>query len=71
MAQWKPGEVTALIDYLYNHCSQCANSGNFRMATYNMAGIAISKDHQDGHKKTGTLCKNKWAAICTIISIHI
>ncbi|KIK80705.1 hypothetical protein PAXRUDRAFT_157951 [Paxillus rubicundulus Ve08.2h10] len=33
-AQWNSGEVTALIDYLYDHCVQCANSGNFRMATY-------------------------------------
>ncbi|KIK77754.1 hypothetical protein PAXRUDRAFT_124504, partial [Paxillus rubicundulus Ve08.2h10] len=52
--------VTALINYLYNHFSKHANSGDFRMATYNMAAITISKDHKDGPKKTGTMCKNKW-----------
>ncbi|KIK74747.1 hypothetical protein PAXRUDRAFT_126897, partial [Paxillus rubicundulus Ve08.2h10] len=59
-AQWNSGKVTALINYLYNHHAQCANSRNFRMATYNMAAITIMKDHKDGPKKTGMMCKNKW-----------
>ncbi|KAF8836981.1 hypothetical protein BDN67DRAFT_878893, partial [Paxillus ammoniavirescens] len=66
---WNQSEVTALIDYLYVHRAQCADSGNFRMATYNMAVITISKDHKDGPKKTGIMCKNKWAAISTIINL--
>ncbi|KIK77721.1 hypothetical protein PAXRUDRAFT_165936 [Paxillus rubicundulus Ve08.2h10] len=42
-SQWNPGKVTALIGYLYHHCAQHADSGNLRMATYNMAAITISK----------------------------
>ncbi|KAF9220319.1 hypothetical protein BS17DRAFT_769400 [Gyrodon lividus] len=46
-ARWMPVEVTALVDYLYEHCAECGDSSKFKEATYNAAAVYI-KNHFNG-----------------------
>ena len=65
-AHWNEPEVTAFIDYLYNHWpgAEIGDAGNFRLTTYNAAVDHIVPYHSSGPKKTGKMCKTKWSSVC-------
>jgi len=65
-AHWNEPEVTAFIDYLYNHRpgAEIGDAGNFRLTTYNAAVDHIVPYHSSGPKKTGKMCKTKWSSVC-------
>lgn len=58
-APWDELEVSALIDYFYQHRSQVGEGGNFRAETYDAAAEHIALHLSQGPKKTGKTCKTK------------
>jgi hypothetical protein len=65
-AHWNELEVSALIDYFYQHRSEVGErgSGNFSAETYNAAAEYIASHLSQGPQKTGKMCKMKWASVC-------
>jgi hypothetical protein len=43
-AHWNDDETTALINYLYDHCAEGDEGGNFKQSTYQGAVDAINDD---------------------------
>jgi hypothetical protein len=64
-AHWNELEVSALVDYFYQHRSQVGEWGNFRAKTYDAAAEHIASHLSQGPKKTGKMCKKKWASVCS------
>ncbi|KIM52769.1 hypothetical protein SCLCIDRAFT_140379 [Scleroderma citrinum Foug A] len=62
-AQWNNIEIAKLVDYLYEHCAQGGDTGNFRDTVYNSAAEYIWPFHTMGPIKTGKMVKNKWTLI--------
>ncbi|KIK96317.1 hypothetical protein PAXRUDRAFT_826115 [Paxillus rubicundulus Ve08.2h10] len=68
-ARWTPAEVTALVDYLHDHCAECGEAGNFKETTYNTAATALRPLYNGiGTIKTGKMVGSKWA---TVTQSHI
>ncbi|KAG1736415.1 uncharacterized protein EDB91DRAFT_1250039 [Suillus paluster] len=64
-AQWSDGEITALVNYLYEHHSDAEGAGNFKPQVYAAAGNAINIDEAlqltwMGLPKTEKSTRNKW-----------
>jgi hypothetical protein len=65
-AKWTPAEVTALVDYLHEHCAERAEAGNFKDATYNAAATALRPLYNNnGAIKTGKMVAYKWGMVGT------
>ncbi|KAG2071225.1 hypothetical protein BDR04DRAFT_1016563 [Suillus decipiens] len=62
-AFWTEPEVTALVDYLYEHQSEHAEGGNFKMSTFNGTAKAIAPKRLQGPQKTGKMCQTKWTSL--------
>ncbi|KAG1903268.1 uncharacterized protein F5891DRAFT_947326 [Suillus fuscotomentosus] len=62
-AFWTESEVTALVDYLHEHWSECAEGGNFKMVTFNGAARDIAPKKTQGPQKTGKMCQTKWTSV--------
>lgn len=65
-AQWNNIEIAKLVDYLYEHCAQGGDTGNFRDTVYNSAAEYIWPFHTMGPIKTGKMVKNKWTWVSQI-----
>ena len=63
-AHWNELEVSALVDYFYQHRSEVGEGGNFRAKTYNGAAEHIASHLSQGPKKTARTCKMKWVSVC-------
>ena len=65
-ARWDELEVSAVIDYFYQHRSEVGEESNFRAETYDRDAGAehIALHLSRGTKKTGKMCKTKWASVC-------
>jgi hypothetical protein len=70
-AFWTEPEVTALVNYLYEHQSECAEGGNFKMSTFNGAAKAIAPKRLQGPQKTGKMCQTKWTSVHCIMLLII
>jgi len=70
-AFWTEPEVTALVDYLYEHWSEHAEGGNFKMSTFNGAAKAITPKILQGPQKTGKMCQTKWTSVHCIMLLII
>lgn len=62
-AEWADLEVRELIDYLHQNRSESVG-GNFSGDIYDAAADHIAKYLSQGPKKTGSMCKTKWASVC-------
>jgi len=66
-AFWTEPEVTALVNYLYEHRSERAEGGNFKMSTFNGA----APKRLQGPQKTGKMCQKKWTSVRCIMLLII
>ncbi|KIK91703.1 hypothetical protein PAXRUDRAFT_148901, partial [Paxillus rubicundulus Ve08.2h10] len=63
-ARWTPVEVTKLVDYLYEHCAEHADAGNFKDPTYNAATVHIKPHFNNVDAvKTGRMVAYKWGTV--------
>ncbi|KIK85025.1 hypothetical protein PAXRUDRAFT_831973, partial [Paxillus rubicundulus Ve08.2h10] len=63
-ARWTPAKVTALIDYLHDHCVEHGEAGNFKETTYNAAATTLRPLYNGiGTIKTGKMVGSKWATV--------
>jgi len=58
-AHWNELEVSALIDYFYQHRSEVGEEENFRAETYDAAAENIALHLSQGPKKTGRRCEKQ------------
>ena len=71
-AHWTTDETSHLISYLFNNREKVGETGNFKDHIYNAAAEAIAEHWQKGARKTGVMCKTKWASVsCNLYSDHI
>lgn len=63
-ASWTDAEVTALIQYLYDHRDEASEGGNFKTSTYTAAAETITLHLKQGPIKTSKMCKGKWSYVC-------
>ena len=68
-AQWNDTEVSALIDYLYEHRSEVGDAGNFKSATLNAAANYIGPHLTQGPAKTGKMCGTKWSSVRLLLNL--
>jgi len=61
--KWTDCETNALMDYLYEHCSEGAQGGNFKDITYNAAAMHIQPLYVSGKPKDGKSIKTKWNVV--------
>ncbi|KIK92118.1 hypothetical protein PAXRUDRAFT_13422 [Paxillus rubicundulus Ve08.2h10] len=68
-AKWTPVEVTALVDYLHEHCAERVKAGNFKDAIYNAAATALWPLYNNTSAiKTGKMVAYKWGTkFCAVI----
>ncbi|KAG1802675.1 uncharacterized protein HD556DRAFT_1303970 [Suillus plorans] len=67
-AQWNDGEITALINYLYDHRSDAEGGGNFKTKVLADAADHINSDEdlaatRMGPPKTAKSVRNKWTLL--------
>ncbi|KAG2052217.1 hypothetical protein BDR06DRAFT_973203 [Suillus hirtellus] len=67
-AQWNDGEIAALINYLYDHCSDAEGGGNFKTKVLADAAEHINSDEdlaaaQMGPPKIAKSVCNKWTLL--------
>jgi len=43
-AHWSDGEITVLINHMYDHCAESKGGGNFKTSVYNSTADAINGD---------------------------
>jgi hypothetical protein len=65
-ANWNEQEVTALINYLYEHRAEAGDGGSFKNTTFNAAAAHIGPFLTQGPPKTAKRCKTKWMAVCRV-----
>jgi hypothetical protein len=58
-ALWSTKEITALVDYLYEHCFEVGDGGNFKSTSFNSAAEAIVPYWELGLGKSGAQCRMK------------
>jgi hypothetical protein len=67
--QWNDGETAALVDYLYDHCSEAEGAGNFKQQVLSSAAEYIN-NHEALQStcanplKTAKSTRNKWTSVC-------
>jgi hypothetical protein len=63
-ANWSDDEVAALVNHLYvNRAAAGDSGGNFKPAIFDAAAVEIAPLLKQGAKKTGAMCKKKWASV--------
>jgi hypothetical protein len=62
-ASWSTKEVSTLVDYLYEHCFEVGDRGNFKNTSFNNAAVAIVPYWESGPAKSGAQCKTKWMSV--------
>jgi hypothetical protein len=62
-ASWSTKEVSALVDYLYEHRFEAGDGGNFKNTSFNNAAVAIVPYWESGLAKSGAQCKIKWMSV--------
>jgi hypothetical protein len=62
-AKWNDAEITALVEYLWEHRAECGDGGSFKDPAYNAAADKIAPEWSAGPVKTGKHCKRKWGAV--------
>jgi hypothetical protein len=68
-ASWSTKEVTALVDYLYEHRFEAGDGGNFKSASFNSAAEAIVPYWESGPGKSGAQCRTKWMSVSCLLSL--
>ncbi|KAG2074402.1 hypothetical protein BDR04DRAFT_1007954, partial [Suillus decipiens] len=68
-AQWSDSEITALVDYLYEHRSNAEGGGNFKTKVLADAADYINNNEDlatthMGPPKTTKSVRNKWTSVC-------
>jgi hypothetical protein len=65
-AQWGDEETTQLVQYLWEHRSECGDGGNFKNVTLNGALEHLASHPSTvGPRKTVKQLKTKWGAVGT------
>jgi hypothetical protein len=62
-ANWSDEEVTTLVNYLYENRAAAGDGGNFKQTIFNAVAVEIAPLLKQGAKKTGVMCKTKWASV--------
>lgn len=67
-AQWNDSETAALVDYLYDHCSEAEGAGNFKQQVLSSAAEYINNHEalqstRAGPLKTAKSTRNKWTSV--------
>jgi hypothetical protein len=70
-ASWSTREVTALVDYLYEHHFAAGDGGNFKSAFFNNAAEAIAPYWESGPAKSGAQCRTKWMSVSCIYRLFL
>jgi hypothetical protein len=68
-AQWSDNEITALVDYLYEHRSNAEGGGSFKTKVLADAADYINNNEdlattRMGPPKTAKSVRNKWTSVC-------
>ena len=67
-AHWSDGEITVLINHMYDHRAESEGGGNFKTSVHNSAADAINGDpilqaSRTGPPKTTKMVRSKWSTV--------
>jgi hypothetical protein len=64
-AYWTEEDTTRLVQYLWEHRSECGDGGNFKNATLNAAAEHLEPHTTVGARKTAKHLRSKWQTVGT------